>query len=101
MLPNADQFRRRGAASLVSPEREGDHRASSTKGKWPFPRFFPEGSDAIGLALQGKLANIASGIMPLWLRPFHIRDYIEIVSGTAFSGTVSEIELFLCPLETF
>ena len=37
---------------------------------------------AIGLALQGTLANIAAGIMLLWLRPFRVGDYIEIVSAT-------------------
>jgi small conductance mechanosensitive channel len=56
---------------------------------------------AIGLALQGTLANIAAGIMLLWLRPFRVGDYIEIVSGTPFAGTVKEIGLFACSLETF
>ena len=56
---------------------------------------------AIGLALQGTLANIAAGIMLLWLRPFRVGDYIEIVSGTPFSGTVKEIGLFACLLETY
>jgi small conductance mechanosensitive channel len=56
---------------------------------------------AIGLALQGTLANIAAGIMLLWLKPFRIGDYIEIVSGTPFSGTVKEIGLFACLLETY
>ena len=56
---------------------------------------------AIGLALQGTLANIAAGIMLLWLRPFRIGDYIEIVSGTPFAGTVKEIGLFACMLETY
>ena len=55
----------------------------------------------MALALQGTLANIAAGIMLLWLRPFHVGDYIEIVSGTAFSGTVKEIGLFACMLETY
>jgi small conductance mechanosensitive channel len=56
---------------------------------------------AIGLALQGTLANIAAGIMLLWLRPFRVGDYIEIVGGTAFAGTVKEIGLFACQLETY
>ena len=56
---------------------------------------------AIGLALQGTLANIAAGIMLLWLRPFRIGDYIEIMSGVAFAGTVKEIGLFACVLETY
>ncbi len=40
---------------------------------------------AIGLALQGTLANIAAGIMLLWLRPFQVGDYIEIVSANPVS----------------
>ena len=56
---------------------------------------------AIGLALQGTLANIAAGIMLLWLRPFRVGDYIEIVSGTPLSGTVKEIGLFASLLETY
>ena len=54
---------------------------------------------AIGLALQGTLTNIAAGIMLLWLRPFHVNDYIEI-SANSISGTVKEIGLFVCLLET-
>ena len=56
---------------------------------------------AIGLALQGTLANIAAGIMLLWLRPFRVGDYIETVGGTPFAGTVKEIGLFACLLETY
>lgn len=46
---------------------------------------------AIGLALQGTLANVASGIMLLILRPFKIGEYI--VAGS-IDGTVEEIGLF-------
>jgi small conductance mechanosensitive channel len=53
---------------------------------------------AIGLALQGTLSNIAAGLMLLWLRPFHVGDFVE-VNGMA--GTVREIGLFVCHLETF
>jgi len=56
---------------------------------------------AIALALQGTLANIAAGIMLLWLRPFRVGDYIEIVGGNPFAGTVKEIGLFACMLETY
>jgi small conductance mechanosensitive channel len=55
---------------------------------------------AIGLALQGTLTNIAAGIMLLWLRPFHVGDYIEIPSNN-ISGIVKEIGLFACQLENF
>lgn len=53
---------------------------------------------AIGLALQGTLSNIAAGLMLLWLRPFRIGDFIEVNN---ISGTVREIGLFVCYLETF
>ncbi|WP_421852203.1 mechanosensitive ion channel family protein [Oricola sp.] len=52
---------------------------------------------AIGLALQGTLQNIASGIMLLFLRPFEVGDYIE--TGAA-SGVVKEIGLFATEFET-
>jgi len=53
---------------------------------------------AIGLALQGTLSNIAAGMMLLWLRPFHVGDYIEVAGQ---SGAVEEIGLFVCQLRTF
>jgi small conductance mechanosensitive channel len=56
---------------------------------------------AIGLALQGTLANVAAGVMLLWLRPFQVGDYIEVVSGTPFAGRVREIGLFACRIETY
>lgn len=46
---------------------------------------------AIGMALQGTLGNIASGVMLLLFRPFKVEDYI-VVAGT--EGTVEEIDLF-------
>jgi small conductance mechanosensitive channel len=56
---------------------------------------------AIGLALQATLANIAAGIMLLWLRPFEVGDYIEIASGNPIAGRVREIGLFASRLETY
>ena len=56
---------------------------------------------AIGLALQGTLANVAAGAMLLWLRPFRVGDYVEVVGATPFAGTVKEIGLFACQLETY
>jgi small conductance mechanosensitive channel len=53
---------------------------------------------AIGLALQGTLANIAAGIMLLWLRPFKVGDYIE-AGGVA--GTLKEVGLFACHIDTW
>jgi small conductance mechanosensitive channel len=53
---------------------------------------------AIGLALQGTLANVAAGMMLLWLRPFKIGDYIE-VGDTA--GTMLTIGLFSSELKSW
>jgi len=52
---------------------------------------------AVGLAIQGTLANFASGVMLLLFRPFRIGDYID-AAGVA--GTVSEIGLFSTTLHT-
>ncbi|MEO1015165.1 MAG: mechanosensitive ion channel domain-containing protein [Pseudomonadota bacterium] len=52
---------------------------------------------AIGLALQGTLGHVASGVMLLAFRPFRIGDYVE-VAGHA--GTVKEIGLFTTELAT-
>jgi small conductance mechanosensitive channel len=54
---------------------------------------------AIGLALQGTLANIAAGIMLLWLRPFQIGEHIEVGSG-GVNGKVLEVGLFATLLES-
>ena len=51
---------------------------------------------AIGLALQGTLANIAAGIMLLVLRPFRVGEYIETPDT---GGTVMEIGLFTTELK--
>jgi small conductance mechanosensitive channel len=53
---------------------------------------------AIGLALQGTLANIAAGIMLLWLRPFKVGDYIEAGS---VAGTLKEVGIFACHIDTW
>ena len=47
---------------------------------------------AIGLALQGTLSNVASGVMLLILRPFNVGDFI--VAGASVSGTVKSLGLF-------
>ncbi len=46
---------------------------------------------AIGLALQGSLANLAGGIILLVTRPFKMGDYI---GGAGVEGTVEDIHLF-------
>jgi small conductance mechanosensitive channel len=53
---------------------------------------------AVGLALQGTLSNIASGLMLLWLRPFHEGDFIEV---STVSGTVRELGLFATQLDSY
>ncbi|MDX5593434.1 mechanosensitive ion channel family protein [Pseudovibrio sp. SPO723] len=52
---------------------------------------------AIGLALQGTLSDVASGVMLIIFRPYRLGDYVE-VGGTA--GTVKEINLFVTELAT-
>lgn len=46
---------------------------------------------AIGMALQGSLANFAGGIMLLIFKPFKVGDFVE-AAGTI--GTVKELTLF-------
>jgi small conductance mechanosensitive channel len=46
---------------------------------------------AVALALQGTLANIAAGIMLVWLRPIAIGEFIQ---GDGVAGVVVEIGLF-------
>jgi len=46
---------------------------------------------AVGLALQGSLANFASGFLMIILKPFRVGDFIE-AAGT--KGTVKEIGIF-------
>ncbi len=46
---------------------------------------------AIGLALQGTLANFAAGVMLLLFRPFNVDDYID---AGGVEGFVREIQLF-------
>lgn len=52
---------------------------------------------AIGLALQGTLSNVASGVMLLILRPFNVGDFI---SSGSISGTVKSLGLFATELST-
>ncbi|MCK5745993.1 MAG: mechanosensitive ion channel, partial [Oricola sp.] len=52
---------------------------------------------AIGLALQGTLGHVASGVMMLGFRPFDIGDYVE---AAGIAGTVKSIGLFTTELAT-
>lgn len=53
---------------------------------------------AIGLSLQGTLANFAGGILLLILKPFKVGDVVD--TGT-FMGTVEEIQIFYTKIATF
>ncbi|WPN29017.1 mechanosensitive ion channel family protein [Pseudomonas sp. P5_109] len=52
---------------------------------------------AIGLALQGSLANFAGGVLILLFRPFRIGDWIE---AQGIAGTVDSIQIFHTVLRT-
>jgi small conductance mechanosensitive channel len=52
---------------------------------------------AVGLALQGSLANFASGILIILFRPFKSGDFIDAGGVT---GTVDKIEIFQTIMKT-
>ncbi len=52
---------------------------------------------AVGLALQGSLANFAGGILILVLRPFRVGEYIQ---AQGVEGTVDNIQIFHTLLKT-
>ncbi|WP_432769972.1 MAG: mechanosensitive ion channel [Sphingopyxis sp.] len=52
---------------------------------------------AIGLALQGTLTNVASGIMLAIIRPYHIGDFVEI---NGREGNVIDLDLFFTRLRS-
>ncbi len=52
---------------------------------------------AIGLALQGGLSNIASGIIIMFCKPFHVGDFI--ISG-GISGVVKDIGIYYTLITT-
>ena len=52
---------------------------------------------AIGLALQGSLANFAGGVLLLLFRPYKVGDFIEICGE---AGTVNSIQIFTTVLKT-
>ncbi|MCF7201908.1 mechanosensitive ion channel family protein [Pseudomonas oligotrophica] len=52
---------------------------------------------AIGLALQGSLANFAGGVLILVFRPFRVGEFIEAQGN---SGTVDSIQIFHTILRT-
>jgi len=52
---------------------------------------------AIGLALQGSLANFAAGVLMVIFRPFKVGDFIE---GAGVAGIVEEMQVFTTQLRT-
>ncbi|WP_192034700.1 mechanosensitive ion channel domain-containing protein [Halomonas sp. YLGW01] len=52
---------------------------------------------AVGLALQGSLANFAAGVLVIIFRPYKIGDYVE-AGGVA--GTVDDVQIFTTELKT-
>lgn len=52
---------------------------------------------AIGLSLQGSLANFASGVLMIIFKPFKVGDYIE---GGGTAGVVEEIQIFTTMLSS-
>ena len=52
---------------------------------------------AVGLALQGSLANFAAGFLLIFFRPFKVGDYIE---GGGSAGTVEELQMLFTRLTT-
>ncbi len=52
---------------------------------------------AIGLALQGSLANFAGGVLILLFKPYRVGDWIE---AQGYAGTVQEIQIFNTILHT-
>ena len=53
---------------------------------------------AVGLALQGSLANFAGGVLILLFKPFKVGDFI---SAQGVDGTVKEISIFTTKINTF
>ena len=52
---------------------------------------------AVGLALQGSLANFAGGVLILLFKPFKVGDFID---AQGYMGSVSEIQIFNTIMKT-
>ncbi|MCB9740032.1 MAG: mechanosensitive ion channel [Deltaproteobacteria bacterium] len=59
--------------------------------------IFASAGLAVGLALQGSLANFAAGVMILFFRPF---DLLDVITAAGTTGRVQEIGLFATTLAT-
>lgn len=52
---------------------------------------------AVGLALQGSLANFAAGVLIIIFRPYKIGDFVE---GGGVAGTIEEVQIFTTILKS-
>ena len=53
---------------------------------------------AVGLALQGSLANFASGVLLIIFRPFKVDDFVKLADEQGF---VEKIQIFTTQIRTF
>ena len=52
---------------------------------------------AVGLALQGSLANFAAGVLIVLFRPYKVGDYVE---AAGISGTIEQVQILTTILKT-
>ena len=63
-----------------------------------FVAIFGAAGLAVGLALQGSLANFAGGVLILTFRPFNVGDFVEVSGGER--GKVTSIKILYTTLST-
>ena len=59
--------------------------------------IFAAATLAIGLALEGSMANVAAGLLLLVTRPYDVGDYVELAGQ---EGTVDDLNIFTTTLRT-
>ena len=59
--------------------------------------IFAAATLAIGLALEGSMANVAAGLLLLVTRPYNVGDYVELAGQ---EGTVDDLNIFTTSLRT-
>jgi small conductance mechanosensitive channel len=62
-----------------------------------FIAIFGAAGLAVGLALQGSLANFASGVLIVLFRPYRVGDFIE---AAGISGVVEQVQILTTVLKT-
>ena len=73
---------------------------ASLRGLWC--RLFPAvvgvaAGLAIGLALQGSLANFAAGVLIVMFRPYRVGDFVE---AAGIAGVVQQVQILTTVLKT-